>query len=210
MDAAGFDPGRGNAIPFCAKGGTVSHAGRNPLILVVEDEHDLREVFEELVRGQGYRVTSAADFPEGAAMLRASRPTLLITDVRLPNGDGRNLGKLARAMDVPVLLVSAHPQDIDVGSGVAFLQKPFRLRDLEREVERLWRLSARRAVLRHAIEHVAQAEHRVQRQRELVDRLELEGVDAFLARDLLAGFEKALRDLVDDRDRLIRELDLES
>jgi DNA-binding response OmpR family regulator len=105
-----------------------------PLILVVEDEHDLREVFEDLLRGQGYRVMSAADFPEGAAMLQASRPTLLITDVRLPKGDGRDLGKLARAMDVPVLFVSAHAQDIDVGSDVAFLQKPFRLRDLEREV----------------------------------------------------------------------------
>jgi DNA-binding response OmpR family regulator len=181
-----------------------------PLILLVEDEHDLREVFEDLLRGQGYRVASAADFPEGAAMLRASRPTLLITDVRLPKGDGRDLGKLARAMDVPVLFISAHPQDIDVGSDVAFLRKPFRLRDLEREVERLWRFSARRAVLRHAIEHVAQAEHRIQRQRELVDRMEREGLDAYLARDLLAWFERALRDLIDDRDRLIRELDLRS
>ena len=179
-----------------------------PLILVVEDDPDLRELFGELLRGQGYRVASAVDFPEGAALLRASRPTLLIADVRLPKGDGRDLGKLARAMDVPVLLVSAHPQDIDLGSDVAFLQKPFRLRDLEREVERLWRLSARRAVLRQAIEHIAQAKQRVQRQCELVDRLERQGVDAYLARDLLAGFERALRDLIDDRDRLIRELDL--
>jgi DNA-binding response OmpR family regulator len=181
-----------------------------PHVLVVEDFHDLCELFEELLREQGYRVTSAADFPEGAAILRASRPTLLITDVRLPNGDGMDLGKLARAMDVPVLLISAHPQDIDVGRDVAFLQKPFRLRDLEREVERFWRLGARRAVLRQAIGHIAQAEHRVERQRELVDRLEREGVDAYLARDLLAGFERALRDLIDDRDRLIRELDLKS
>jgi FixJ family two-component response regulator len=70
-------------------------------------------------------------------MLRASRPALLITNVRLPSGDGRDLEKLARVMGVPVLLISAHPQDIDECGDVAFLQKPFRLRDLEREVARL-------------------------------------------------------------------------
>jgi DNA-binding response OmpR family regulator len=108
-----------------------------PLILVVEDEIDLCELFVEFLTQQGYRVASAIDFPEGAALLRASRPALLITDVRLPNGDGRDLEKQARAKDVPVLLISAHPKDIDVRGDVAFLQKPFRLRDLGREVGRL-------------------------------------------------------------------------
>jgi two-component system, OmpR family, response regulator len=108
-----------------------------PLILFVEDEADIRELFAESLKQQGYRVASAVDFPEGAAMLRASRPALLVTNVRLPSGNGRDLEKLARAMDVPVLLISAHPQDIDVRGDVAFLQKPFRLRDLEREVKKL-------------------------------------------------------------------------
>ncbi|HEV2550997.1 MAG TPA: response regulator [Stellaceae bacterium] len=108
-----------------------------PLILFVEDEADIRELFVEVLKQQGYRVASAVDFPEAAAMLRASRPALLITNVRLPSGNSRDLEKLARAMDVPVLLISAHPQDIDVRGDVAFLQKPFRLRDLEREVEKL-------------------------------------------------------------------------
>jgi two-component system, OmpR family, response regulator len=108
-----------------------------PLILFVEDQPDIRELFVEFLRAQGYRVASAADFPEGAALLRASHPALLITDVRLPHGDGRDLEKLAQAKGVPVLLISTHWQDIDAHDGVAFLQKPFGLRDLEREVERL-------------------------------------------------------------------------
>jgi DNA-binding response OmpR family regulator len=107
-----------------------------PVILLVEDEANIRELFIEFLKQQGYRIASAVDFPEGAAMLRASRPALLITNVRLPSGSGRDLEELARAMDVPVLLISAHPQDIDVHGDVAFLQKPFRLSDLEREVER--------------------------------------------------------------------------
>jgi DNA-binding response OmpR family regulator len=108
-----------------------------PLILFVEDEADIREPFVEFLKQQGYRVASAVDFPEAAAMLRATRPALVITNVQLPNGNGRDLEKLARAMDVPVLLISAQPQDIDARDVVAFLQKPFRLRDLAREVTRL-------------------------------------------------------------------------
>ena len=80
---------------------------------------------------------SANDFPEGNNLLRAMCPELLITNVRLPGGDGRELRKLAQAMTVPVLLISTHPQDIGAHGDVAFLQKPFRLRDLEREVKRL-------------------------------------------------------------------------
>lgn len=108
-----------------------------PLILLVEDEADLRELLVEFLEREGYRIASAVDWPQGPAMLRASPPALLITNVRLPGGSGRDLEKLARAMDVPVLLISAHPQDIELRRDVAFLKKPFRLSDLKRAVEKL-------------------------------------------------------------------------
>src|SRR5690242_19629548 len=72
-----------------------------PLILLVEDEADLRALWAEFLEREGYRIASAVDWPQGAAMLRASPPQLLITNVRLPGGSGRDLEKLARAMDVP-------------------------------------------------------------------------------------------------------------
>lgn len=86
---------------------------------------------------QGYRVASATDFPEGNALLRSISPDLLITNVRLPNGDGRDLKTLANALSIPVLLISAHLHVPDESTGVAFLQKPFRLRELEQKVEAL-------------------------------------------------------------------------
>jgi hypothetical protein len=69
-------------------------------------------------------------------MLRAAAPAFLITNVNLPNGDGRNLKNLARVMDIPVLLISANPH-VDADPCVAFLQKPLRMGEMEREVERL-------------------------------------------------------------------------
>jgi len=75
-----------------------------PLILVVEDNTILRRVIVDALEERGYRIESAADFPEGAIKLRAAAPALLIADVNLPNGDGRNLKNLARATDIPVLL----------------------------------------------------------------------------------------------------------
>jgi CheY-like chemotaxis protein len=123
MDATYFDPGlrtRSFAHPLR---GPVSHAGRTAWLWKISTIS--ASFSRSFLREQGYRVTSADDFPEGAALLRSAHPTLLMTDVRLPNGDGRDLEKLARAMDVPVLIISASPQDIDVGSDIAFLQKPF-------------------------------------------------------------------------------------
>jgi DNA-binding response OmpR family regulator len=110
----------------------------DPLILLVEHEPDVRSIFVEFLTERGYRVVSAGDLPVGTAMLRAMCPDLLITE-RLPNGDGRELEKLARNMNIPVLLISTVPQFVQA-RGVAFLQKPFGLRDLQREVEKLLRL----------------------------------------------------------------------
>jgi two-component system OmpR family response regulator len=109
----------------------------DPLILLVEDEADIRTLLVDFLGQQDYRVVSAVDFPEGNAILRAMCPELVITNVRLPGGDGRELQKQAQTMNIPVLLISAHPQDIATHGDVAFLPKPFRLRDLGREVERL-------------------------------------------------------------------------
>jgi DNA-binding response OmpR family regulator len=72
----------------------------DPLILLVEDEVDIRTLLVDFLQQQGHRVVSASDFPEGNTLLRAMCPELLITNVRLPGGDGRELRKLAQAMHI--------------------------------------------------------------------------------------------------------------
>jgi signal transduction histidine kinase len=115
-------------------------------VLVVEDEASVREFLEEVLRGAGWRVTSAATPAEALAL--AARPSLemdlLLTDVVMPGMSG---GDLAERLEVlrpglRVLFVSGYP-DEDVTSrgliapGRDVLTKPFTPAELRRRVYRL-------------------------------------------------------------------------
>ena len=107
-----------------------------PLILLVEDEADLRELITDIAGEAGLRMEVASTYPDGVALLNASQPTLLIANVMLPGGDGHKLAEVARRFDVPTLLISGHPEVIweDKARGVAFLAKPFRVDELQRVI----------------------------------------------------------------------------
>ena len=111
-----------------------------PLILLVEDEPDLREVIIDVIEIAGFRIEVAGNYADGVALLNASRPALLIANVVLPaGGDGYKLAQAARRLGVPTLLVSGYPEEI-VGAEarkVPFLTKPFGLTELKRMVRTL-------------------------------------------------------------------------
>jgi DNA-binding response OmpR family regulator len=71
--------------------------------------------------------------------MRAVRPSLVIADVKLRGGNGDDLSGLARAMGIPVLLISGEPKTIERhrGDGEEFMQKPFRLADLQAKVKEM-------------------------------------------------------------------------
>jgi two-component system response regulator PilR (NtrC family) len=62
-----------------------------PKLLVVDDEPDLRTLYELTLMREGYDVESAGTVSEGWAALQASSYDLLITDMRLPDGTGLEL-----------------------------------------------------------------------------------------------------------------------
>ena len=108
-----------------------------PLILLVEDEADLREVITDVIEAAGFRIEVASNYADGVVLLTASRPTLLIADVVLPaGGDGYKLAEAARRLGVPTLLVSGCPDEIVEAEarGIAFLAKPFGLAALQRMI----------------------------------------------------------------------------
>lgn len=83
------------------------------LILLVEDNSDIREVFAMCLQETGYEVMQAADGREALALMRQRQPHAVITDLQMPNVDGI---ELARAMknttelaDIPLGLVTAVP-----------------------------------------------------------------------------------------------------
>lgn len=102
-------------------------------ILVVDDEPDLLVTYERLLRRQGYRVITTGSRAEGLRLVQqAAPPQLVISDLRLSDGDGLDIIRAARALDppAPVIVVTAFAsrtaRDAARDSGAsAFLAKPF-------------------------------------------------------------------------------------
>jgi PAS domain S-box-containing protein len=117
--------------------------GGNETILLVEDEDDVRRISQLTLEAQGYCVLSARDGVE-ALRVFADSPSpiqLVVTDVVMPNMNGRQLVKHLR-QQVPhlkVLFVSGYTDDQLSRHGLAeargaFLAKPFLPLDLARKV----------------------------------------------------------------------------
>lgn len=118
-----------------------------PRVLVVEDDHGVRDVLARGLREEGFRVTTAAD---GATALRTAEggADAVVLDVGLPDSDGRDVchAMRARGIDVPVLFLTAYDGVTDRLSGFSaggddYLVKPFHFAEL---VARL-RVALRRA-----------------------------------------------------------------
>ena len=115
----------------------------NP-ILVVDDEADLVATYERLLRRQGYRVLSAGTCRAGLAVIQAEPLGLVIADLRLPDGDGLDIVRAARALSTPppVLvatgLASRTARQAALAAGAsAFLAKPFATEVFSRLVSEL-------------------------------------------------------------------------
>jgi PAS domain S-box-containing protein len=112
-------------------------------ILLVEDEDQVRRVAHRILTRAGYTVLETGDGRQALRMLDEERATvdLLMTDVIMPEMDGRELAEdvQRRYPAVKVLYTSGYTDDAVVRHGilqseVAFLQKPYALRDLLRKV----------------------------------------------------------------------------
>jgi two-component system, cell cycle sensor histidine kinase and response regulator CckA len=106
-------------------------------ILLAEDEEDVRTLLCELLESHGHRVLEAGSPANALAVSDGYRGhiDLLLTDVVMPGGTGRELARqlTARRPDLKVLYISGYPEHGSPGrvleSGVPFLPKPF-TRDL--------------------------------------------------------------------------------
>nr|WP_246505490.1 sigma-54 dependent transcriptional regulator [Coralloluteibacterium stylophorae] len=78
--------------------------------MVVDDEHDIRELLVLTLSRMGLRVDTAADLAAARAHLGANRYDLCLTDMRLPDGNGLGLVEhiAQRHPDLPVAMITAH------------------------------------------------------------------------------------------------------
>ena len=102
-----------------------------PPILLVEDKDSLRAMLRLALEAQGHTVVEARDQPEAEAALRASRPAVVLSDLRLTEGDGFGVLRASKELDpeLPVIVMTAFGsiQDAVVAmkeGALDFLAKP--------------------------------------------------------------------------------------
>ncbi|HSM93130.1 MAG TPA: response regulator [Anaeromyxobacteraceae bacterium] len=128
-----------------AEAESVDDPGRHR-ILVVEDEPMLAQVIQAfLAASGGYHVVLAHSGDEALALCRQVVPALVLVDLELPDVDGAELLRRIRGevRDVPAIACSGKRPESAAGAGfTAFFRKPFDMRALVAEVERLLKAQA--------------------------------------------------------------------
>jgi len=78
-------------------------------ILIVEDKDSLRAMLRHALERQGYEVIEAPDEPTATRMLQEAQPALVLSDLRLPDGDGLGVLRASKEIDadVPVIVMTA-------------------------------------------------------------------------------------------------------
>ena len=101
-------------------------------ILVVDDEEDLVANYERLLRRSGYRVVSAGSRGAGLVIVEREPLALVITDLRLRDGDGLELVRAAlrRPTPTPSIVVTGFASETSRSASLAagasaYLAKPF-------------------------------------------------------------------------------------
>ncbi|HYT92272.1 MAG TPA: response regulator [Gemmataceae bacterium] len=75
----------------------VDEALGQPLVMIVDDDHDLCQSLWDVLRERGFRVTLAHDEGEAAHQLEAQSFNVVLIDMRLPDSDGTRVYRLVRA-----------------------------------------------------------------------------------------------------------------
>jgi DNA-binding response OmpR family regulator len=76
-------------------------------ILIVEDEHDIRELYRDLLTDQGFEVLEAPDGVTGLRLAKESTWDLMLLDIMLPQVDGlRVLEEIRQKFSNPILIIS--------------------------------------------------------------------------------------------------------
>lgn len=113
-------------------------------ILVVEDEADLAVTCARLLRRRGYDVITAGSCAEALSVLQRDALALVISDLRLADGDGLAVIRAARALETPAPVIAmtgfgsgAVWREVTAAGASACLAKPFSAGDFMALVDRL-------------------------------------------------------------------------
>jgi DNA-binding response OmpR family regulator len=121
-------------------------ARETPLVLVADDEEDIRALVAFRLERAGYEVITAADGEEALTLATNRLPDLVVLDMMMPKATGlevtRSLREHDETKDIPVILLTARAQEADVARGYEagvddYVKKPFSPQDLQLRVQTL-------------------------------------------------------------------------
>jgi len=121
------------------------------LILIVDDEADIREPLAEYLIRNELNVVMAGSAAEARTQINQSEVDLIILDIMMPNEDGLSLCRdLRTRSDVPIILLTARTDDIDRIIGLEmgaddYIGKPFAPRELLARIKAVLRRTGPRS-----------------------------------------------------------------
>jgi two-component system, OmpR family, KDP operon response regulator KdpE len=116
-------------------------------VLVIDDEPQIQRVLRPALAASGYEVLEATTGRDALRMIAASAPDVAVLDLGLPDMDGKDVLREARAFSkIPIIVLSARDREADkitaLDSGADdYVEKPFGIGEL---------MARLRAALRHA------------------------------------------------------------
>ena len=120
-----------------------------PRILVVDDEPAILRFLRPALEANDYEVTTAGTVAEAMKRIAGERPDVVVLDLGLPDGDGKDVIKRVRAWsDVPIVVLSAREREaekiaaFDLGAD-DYVDKPFGIGEL---------MARLRAAMRHRLQ----------------------------------------------------------
>lgn len=117
---------------------------QRPLVLIADDDPDIRMLVRLRLERSGYDVVAASDGLEALQVASETNPDLVILDVTMPGITGVEVTRALRARQatLPVVLLTAHADEANVAQGAtagadAYVTKPFSPQELESRVRAL-------------------------------------------------------------------------
>ena len=117
-------------------------------VLLVEDERSIAEPLSDALRREGFEVHVAGSAAAGIEMFSAQPPDLVLLDVMLPDGDGRDvLREIRQRSRTPVLMLTARGEEMDRVLGLElgaddYVTKPFSSAELVARMRAVLRRSS--------------------------------------------------------------------
>lgn len=156
-----------------------------PIILLVEDNQDIREYIRSSFEDR-YEVITAADGKEGWEIAQNQIPNIVISDIMMPIMDGielcRNMKKDVRTCHIPIILLTAKDTLQDKEEGYAagadsFITKPFSARLLNSRINNILENRKKIAGLITAIPETENKQKDIENERKNLNKLDQEFLD---------------------------------